>query len=82
MKKVYTVVKDGSVEYVSFDKSAAINIAEEVSGVKLKMALASVDIWETFIDTSNTKIVWRVSWEAAGPLEPNIYTPSIAPSMI
>lgn len=73
MQKVYTVLKDGNVEYVGYDYKIAIKIAEEVSGLDLQIPLATVDVWEATLNTKETKIIWSCSWEQLGPLEPNIF---------
>lgn len=79
--KLYTVVKDGTLEHTGFDKEEAMKIARRESGVDQDMPLGNVDVWES-IPGSKGRIIWSVCWESMGPLEPNIFTPSLIPSTI
>jgi hypothetical protein len=80
MKPIYIVLKDSLVEYSGQDRTRAVEVAREMSGLDAGISLGNVEIWES-IERSN-KIVWSCEWEPpSGPLEPQIFvgTPSLAP---
>jgi len=80
MNKVYVVIKDEVVEKVEFERSVALELAKQLAGVEAGISLADVSVWEAEAGGKPT-MIYSVSWEATGPLEPLIFvgSPSISP---
>jgi hypothetical protein len=82
MNNIYIVIKDELVEFVGFDREKALEQAKVLSGISAGISLANVSLWESVIG-GKPVMIYSVSWECAGPLEPQVYTntssPNIAP---
>lgn len=80
MKKTYVVVKNGLVLSAGENREEQLGKAKAESGVESKVPLGDVELWECSPDR-DAKMIWRCTWESAGPLVPNVLwgSPSLAP---
>lgn len=78
--KTYVVVKNGLVLSAGENRETQLAIAKAESGIESKTPLADIELWECTPDKDAT-MIWRCTWESAGPLEPNVIcgTPSLVP---
>ena len=80
MNKIYVVIKNETVEFVGFDRNKALELTKILSGISAGISLADASLWES-IPGGKPVMIYSVSWECSGPLEPQVYenSPSLIP---